>query len=81
MIEEIGRLRAALVARMRELGAPVTDPRLAPMLGQLQALIRQQCAALGANGGVAMLSGRTAAQPSAAHDRPAAKLIAELPPN
>lgn len=80
MIEEIGRLQAALVARMQELGTPVTDPRLAPMLGQLQALIRQQYATAGANGTVTMLSSRAPAYPAAAHDGPAAKLVAELPP-
>ena len=39
MTQEITQLRAQLVERMRELSAPVNDPRLAPMVSQLQALM------------------------------------------
>ena len=45
MTQEIAQLQAQLVERMRELGAPVNDPRLAPMVSQLQALMHQHYAA------------------------------------
>jgi hypothetical protein len=45
MMEEIARLSAALAERMRELRADPTDPRLAPLLAQYQALVRQHMAA------------------------------------
>jgi hypothetical protein len=41
MTEEITRLSAALAERMRELRADPTDPRLAPLFAQYQALLRQ----------------------------------------
>src|SRR5215470_17424178 len=44
MSQEIVQLQAALVQRMQELGAPVTDPRLAPMVAQLQALFKEHYA-------------------------------------
>src|SRR5262249_52985774 len=78
MSEEIGRLRAALVARMRELPAPINDPRLAEMLVQLQALV-QQHTATAANAGVTMLRAQSAVQPPTSQDGPSAKLISELP--
>jgi hypothetical protein len=43
-MEEITRLSAALAERMRELRADPTDPRLAPLLAQYQALVRQHMA-------------------------------------
>src|SRR5262249_44916356 len=46
MMEEITRLSAALAERMRELRADPTDPRLAPMFAQYQALLRQHMATL-----------------------------------
>src|SRR5215470_10069229 len=44
MMEEITRLSAALAERMRELRADPTDPRLAPLFAQYQALLRQHMA-------------------------------------
>src|SRR5215470_6854410 len=44
MMEEITRLSAALAERMRELRADPTDPRLAPLFAQYQALVRQHMA-------------------------------------
>jgi hypothetical protein len=44
MMEEITRLSAALAERMRELHADPTDPRLAPLFAQYQALVRQHMA-------------------------------------
>jgi hypothetical protein len=44
MTEEITRLSAALAERMRELRADPTDPRLAPLFAQYQALVRQHMA-------------------------------------
>jgi Domain of unknown function (DUF4132) len=43
-MEEITRLSAALAERMRELRADPTDPRLAPLFAQYQALLRQHMA-------------------------------------
>ena len=45
MAEDIAGLAAALSARMRELGAGPNDPRMAPLLAQMQALMRQHVAA------------------------------------
>src|SRR5262245_38301913 len=45
MADDIARLSAALAERMRELRTDPTDPRLAPMLAQLQALTRQHIGA------------------------------------
>ena len=80
MREEIERLRAALVARMKDLRAPITDPRLAALLGQLQILMQQQHATALANGGVSILSTRRVAPALAAYDRPSERSIGELPP-
>src|SRR5262245_21369133 len=44
MMEEITRLSAALAERKRELRADPTDPRLAPLFAQYQALVRQHMA-------------------------------------
>ena len=44
MSNEIAGLSAAFAERMRELRTGPTDPRLAPMLAQLQALMRQHVA-------------------------------------
>jgi hypothetical protein len=46
--EEIARLSAELAERMRELRAEPTDPRLAPLFTQLQALMRAHVAAAAA---------------------------------
>ena len=48
MAEEIARLSAELAERMRELRAEPTDPRLAPLFTQLQALMRAHVAAAAA---------------------------------
>jgi hypothetical protein len=45
MAEDIAALSAVFAERMRELQAGPHDPRLAPLLAQMQALIRQQAAA------------------------------------
>lgn len=75
MIPEITQLQAALVERMRQLGAPINDPRLAPMLSQLQALMRQHYAAAFA-GSRATTTHETEA---GGDDGPSAKAIARLP--
>src|SRR4029450_8820649 len=46
---------AALSARLQELGCAPTDPRVAPMLAQVQALMREHLAGLQAAGNVAVL--------------------------
>ena len=78
MAAELQRLSAALAARMRELGCAPTDPRVAPLLAQVQALMRAHLASVqGAN--VAMLApGAQSAAPAArpmgseSYDLPAA---------
>jgi hypothetical protein len=75
MSEEIQRLQAEIAAQMKQLGAAANDPRLAPMLQQLGALMRQHMANSGANGRLALL------QPGAqeGEDGPSAKLLSSLP--
>jgi uncharacterized protein DUF4132 len=79
MSEDIQRLQAEIAAQMRQLGAPANDPRLAPMLAQLQALLRQHVASAGANGRLAVLP--TGAQDQDAGEAaPTRKLLSNLPP-
>ena len=59
MSNDLAHLQSMLAARMRERGVPLTDPRLAPLLGQLQGLMRQRLAQAEGNGGVVL------------HERPA----------
>src|SRR5262245_40658031 len=47
MANDIERLRQAVAAKMQELGAEPGDPRLAPLLTQMQALMQQQIANAG----------------------------------
>ncbi len=58
MSEEIQKLQAEIAAEMQKLGASVNDPRLAPMLQQLGALMRQHVASAGLNGRLARASHR-----------------------
>ena len=63
---------------MQKLGAPVSDPRLAPMLQQLGVLMRQHVANAGPNGRLALLPTGTQQQ-NAGDDGPTARLRAALP--
>src|SRR5262245_7117492 len=47
MANDIERLRQAVAAKMQELGAAPGDPRLAPLLAQMQALMQQHIASAG----------------------------------
>jgi hypothetical protein len=51
MADDLERLRAAIAARMEQLGIAPGDPRVAPLLAQAQALMQQRVA--GAPEGVA----------------------------
>jgi len=55
MATELQRLSAALSARLQELGCAPTDPRVAPMLARVQALMREHFAGLQGAGNVAVL--------------------------
>lgn len=77
MSEEIQRLQAEIAAQMRQLGAPANDPRLAPMLAQLQALFRQHVASAGAK--LAVLP--TGAQEHDGEAAPTKKLFSNLAPH
>jgi Domain of unknown function (DUF4132) len=76
--EEIQRLQAEIAAEMKRLGASVNDPRLAPMLQQLGALMRQHMATMGMNGRLAVLP--TGAQ-NGSEDGPTSRLLSALPPS
>ncbi len=78
MSEEIQRLQAQIATQMKHLGAAVNDPRLAPMLAQLQALLRQHMASAGANGRLAVLP--NGAPGETGDDGPTKKLLSNLPP-
>ena len=78
MSEEIQKLQAEIAAEMQKLGASVNDPRLAPMLQQLGALMRQHVANAGLNGRLAVLP--TGAQPqNAGEEGPSSRLLSALP--
>jgi hypothetical protein len=64
---ELQRLSAALAERMRELGCAPTDPRVAPLLAEVQALMREHLASVQAGANVALLApGARSAAPAAA---------------
>ena len=69
MSEEIQRLQAQIATQMKQLGAAANDPRLAPMLAQLQALLRQHMANAGANGRLAVLAAMARRERPATTDR------------
>ena len=46
MAEDLERLRAALAARLQQAGIAPGDPRVAPMLAQVQALMQQRAASM-----------------------------------
>lgn len=50
MIDELQRMQSELLARMRELRAGPADPRIAPLVDQMQALVRERVAAATAGG-------------------------------
>lgn len=77
MSEEIQRLQAEIAAQMKQLGASVNDPRLAPVLEKLGALMRQHVAS--ANGKLAMLHTGTQG-PDTGEDGPSSRLLSALPP-
>src|SRR5262245_41722141 len=78
-MEEIQRLQAQIAARMQELGAAPNDPRLAPLITQLQGLLRQHFANAGMNR-FAVLPGGAQAKTAAGEDGPSSRFIAALPP-
>jgi hypothetical protein len=80
MASEFERLSAALAARMQELGCAPTDSRLAPMLAQVQALMREHFTGpqAGANV-VAMPLGAQSAAPAAPAGAPEVKVSFDLP--
>ena len=80
MSEEIQRLQAEIAAEMQRLGASVNDPRLAPMLQQLGALMRQHMANAGVNGRLAVLPTGAQAQ-NGSEDGPTSRLLSALPPS
>jgi hypothetical protein len=84
MADELARLRAAFVARMQEIGAAPNDPRLAPLMAQMHALMAQQVAAarqVAATGNVAMLHAPAhAATRDDKGGRAVAAALAALPP-
>ena len=80
MSEEIQKLQAEIAAQAQKLGASVHDPRLAPMLEQLRALMRQHVASAGLNGRLAMLPTGAQSQ-NGGDDGPSARLVAVLPPH
>src|SRR5262245_44791216 len=77
MTEEIQRLQAEIVAQMKQLGASVNDPRLAPMLQQLGVLMRQHVASAGASGRLAVLP--AGGQANAGESGPSSRLLSALP--
>jgi hypothetical protein len=77
--EEIQKLQAEIAAEMQKLGASVNDPRLAPMLQQLGALMRQHVASAG-HGRLAVL--HTGARPqNVGEDGPSSRLLSALSPH
>ena len=75
MATELQRLSAALAARLQELGCAPTDPRVAPMLAQVQTLMREHLAGLQAGANVAML----APVPTLSADLPNSAVSYDLP--
>ena len=79
MSEEIQRLQAEIAVQMKDLGASVNDPRLAPMLEKLGALMRQHVASAGLKGKLAML--HTGVQgPDTGENGPSSRLLSALSP-
>jgi hypothetical protein len=77
MADELEQLRATLAANLRQPGACLSDPQIAPLLARMQALFRQRIADAG--GTVAVLHpGARAAKPDHAKSAPFAAI--ELPP-
>jgi hypothetical protein len=80
MATELQRLSAEFSARMRELGCAPTDPRLAPMLAQVQALMRQHLADLQTETNiVAMPLGDRTVAPVGLADLPKIEATSDLP--
>src|SRR5262245_30769796 len=46
MADDLERLRAAMAARLQQIGMAPDDPRVAPMLAQVQALMQQRAASM-----------------------------------
>ena len=78
MASEFERLSAAFAARMQELGCAPTDPRLAPMLAQVQALMRQLAAGVQGANVVAMPFGAQRTAPAAPGVEPPCDLPVDL---
>ncbi|HUL08231.1 MAG TPA: DUF4132 domain-containing protein [Candidatus Acidoferrum sp.] len=80
MATDLQRLSAALAERMRELGCAPTDPRVAPLLAQVQALMREHLANVQAGANVAMLSpGSPRSAPAASTDHSNSAVSYDLP--
>jgi hypothetical protein len=77
---ELQRLSAALAARMQELGCAPTDPRLAPMLAQVQALMREHLANVPTRGNIIALPlGSRDGAPAVPADLPNVEVPPDLP--
>jgi hypothetical protein len=80
MATELQRLAAALSARMQELGCAPTDPRIAPMLAQVQALMREHLANVQAGANIAVMPlGAQATAPARPVDLPKVDVSYDLP--
>ncbi len=76
MTDDLARLRAALAARMQQIGVALDDPRIAPLMAQMQASLQQRVAAAR---NVATLAAPTEAARDDASGRAAAAALAALP--
>src|SRR5262249_43993271 len=80
MATDLQRLSAALAERMRELGCAPTDPRVAPLLAEVQALMREHLANVQAGSNVAMLApGSPRSAPAASAEQPNGAVSYDLP--
>jgi hypothetical protein len=79
MATELQRLSAEFSARIRELGCAPTDPRVAPMLAQIQALMREHLAGAQAGGNIAVMPPGAQAAPARPVDLPKVDVSCDLP--
>jgi hypothetical protein len=80
MATELQRLSAALAVRMQELGCAPTDPRIAPLLAEVQALMREHLANVQAGANIAVMPvGTQTAVPARPTDLPKVDVSYDLP--
>lgn len=65
MADELEEIRASLAVSLRQPGASLTDPQIAPLLARMQALLRQRVAQ---TGGAVVVQHPRAAPPNVAHE-------------